>query len=103
MGQFDEEWAHLNNRTPVDLYIAGVAILVHTCLIYPVYNARREIEKNELEQTGVPGFEENIQCLHLKISKSLENFVFNWIVLGEITLTIFTLTVQNRYAYTILS
>ena len=97
MGQFDEEWAYLKKRTPMDLYIAGLAILVHTCLIYPVYNARREIEKNELEQKVLPGFEENIQCLHLKISKSLENFLFNWIVLGVLTLGLYSLTVQNRY------
>ena len=67
-------------------------------LIYPVYQARRRIEKIEFQQMSyLNENEKNVECLSInKIPKSLESFLSNWLVLMVLLIGLYTLTKQNR-------
>ena len=50
MGTYDEDWAKLDKRLPLDLAFGAQAILIHNILTYPVYKERKRVENQEQQQ-----------------------------------------------------
>ena len=51
MGTYDEDWAKLDKRLPLDLAFGALAILIHNILTYPVYKERKRVENQEQENS----------------------------------------------------
>ena len=52
MGTYDEEWAKLGKRLPLDLAFGALAILIHNILTYPVYKERKRVENQEQQENS---------------------------------------------------
>ena len=64
MGTYDEDWAKLDKRLPLDLAFGAQAILIHNILTYPVYKERKRVENQEQQQ-------ENSKSLLILSSRAL--------------------------------